>query len=116
MTSEQVVIRKRRRTVAEIKQIVSAFAGSGLNRSQFCRQQGLVLGTLNSYVKRVREESIDALGEGGLVAVELREMRPSGDRASGGLAVRLASGRRIEVGAGFDGLTLQRLVQVLEML
>jgi hypothetical protein len=32
----------------------------------------------------------------------------------GGLVVMLASGRKIEVAAGFDGLTLERLVCVLE--
>jgi phage protein D len=32
----------------------------------------------------------------------------------GGLAVVLPRGRRIEVGAGFDGATLQRLILVLE--
>ena len=31
-----------------------------------------------------------------------------------GLAVVLAGGRRIEVGMGFDALTLERVVEVLE--
>ena len=34
----------------------------------------------------------------------------------GGLAVVLTSGRKIEVAPGFDGLTLERLVSVLERL
>src|SRR5260370_23344557 len=37
---------------AEIEQIVCEFESSGLNRSQFCRRQGLTLGVLNRYLQR----------------------------------------------------------------
>jgi hypothetical protein len=115
MTDEQEAAQKRRRTPAEVEQVVSQFEGSGLNRSQFCRQQGLTLGTLNRYVKRTYEASTNSAMKGGLVAVELSGVKRDPDRGTGcGLAVVLASGRRIEVGASFDGPTLQRLVQVLE--
>src|SRR5260370_1652556 len=50
MTDEESVVEKRRRTSAE--QIVREFEGSGLNRSQFCRPQGLALGALNRYLRR----------------------------------------------------------------
>jgi len=43
---------KRRRTPAEIERIVCEFESSGLNRSQFCRRQGLTLGALNRYLQR----------------------------------------------------------------
>lgn len=46
------MVEKRRRTPAEIEQIVSGFESSGLNRSQFCRGQGLTLGVLNRYLQR----------------------------------------------------------------
>jgi len=52
MTDEQSVVEKRRRTPAE--QIVREFEGSGLNRSQFCRRQGLTLGVLNRYLRRLQ--------------------------------------------------------------
>ena len=110
MTNEQGVVRKSRRTAAEVEEVVKAFEDSGLNRSQFCRREGLALATLNQYVKRVREEST-----GGLVAVELRGTRVGSDHeASNSLAVVLPNGRRIEVSQAFDELTLQRLVHVLE--
>lgn len=114
MTDEQSVMGKRRRTPAEIEQIVCGFESSGLNRSQFCRRQGLTLGVLNRYLQRRHAASGMANGDG-LVAVELagKKLRAEG-AASCGLAVVLARGRRIAVSAGFDGATLQRLVQVLE--
>jgi hypothetical protein len=116
MTDEKAVMGKRRRTAAEIEQIANEFAGSGLNRSQFCRRQGLTLGTLNRYLMRLRSQSSGGATSGGLVPVELAVKLGTDHRSGCGLAVVVASGRRIEVSAGFDGLTLQRLVQVLERL
>ena len=114
MTNEQTVVGKRRRTPAEIEQIACEFESSGLNRSQFCRRQGLNLGVLNRYLQRRHAASGIANGDG-LVAVELAGKKPGVERAvSCGLAVVLARGRRIAVSAGFDAVTLQRLVQVLE--
>ena len=51
MKEEQGRVVKRRRTAAEIERIVREFKNSGLNRSQFCRQQGLTLGVLNRYLR-----------------------------------------------------------------
>jgi hypothetical protein len=51
MTEEQSVTGKKRRTAAEIEQIVREYESSGLNRSQFCRQQDLTLGVLNRYLR-----------------------------------------------------------------
>jgi hypothetical protein len=113
MTNEVAV--RRRRTPAEIEQIAGEFKDSGLNRSQFCRRQGLSLGTLNRYLMRVRGETSNEVAEGGLLAVELRDRQGDRDRKTEcGLAVVLSNGRRVEVGAAFDGLTLQRLLRVLE--
>jgi hypothetical protein len=115
MTDEQSVLRKGRRTPAEIEQIVSEFKNSGLNRSQFCRRQGLTLGVLNRYLKRLDAAWGSDATSDGLVAVELagKKLGAEGtDRCD--LAVVLASGRRIAVSTGFDAVTLRRLVQVLE--
>lgn len=116
MTDEQSVVRNSRRTPAEIEQIVSEFEASGLNRTQFCRRRGLTLGTLSRYQKRLSVGSSHGASGAALVAVELAQRGNAGaEPAAGwGLAVVLASGRRIAVGVGFDATTLQRLVQVLE--
>ena len=114
-TEERSVLRKGRRTPAEMEQIVSEFKSSGLNRSQFCRRQGLTLGALSRYLKRLDAACGRGATGDGLVAVELAGKKLGTERAgSCGLAVVLASGRRIAVSAGFDSATLQRLVQVLE--
>lgn len=114
MTSEQGITGKRRRTAAEIEQIVREFENSGLNRNQFCRQRGLTFGVLNRGLRR-RQAGCCAGGGDGLIAVEVagnaRDAEPS---SSCGLAVVLGRGRRIAVNAGFDAATLQRLVHVLE--
>ena len=113
MTSEQGLTGKRRRTAAEIEQIVREFENSGLNRNQFCRQRGLTFGVLNRGLRRRQAGGCGAGSGDGLMAVELagQDAEPS---SSCGLAVVLGRGRRIAVSAGFDAATLQRLVQVLE--
>jgi hypothetical protein len=101
----------RRRTRSEIEQIAAEFAGSGLNRTEFCRRQRMSWGTLNRYL-RLREHGA---ADGGLVAVELAGTKGVTEHDSGcGLALVLSRGRRIEVGTGFDGPTLQRLISLLE--
>ena len=114
MINEQVVAGKRRRTPAEIEQIVREFASSGLNRTQFCRQQGLRWGVLDRHLRRMQAASSKGASGKALVAVELVGQKLDTVEAGSGLAVELARGRRITVGTGFDGVTLQRLVQVLE--
>jgi hypothetical protein len=115
MTDEQGVVRNGRRTPAEIEQIVREFESSGQNRSQFCRCQGLSLGVLNRYLRRLRAAPGSGESGDGLVAVELAGKKPKAERVDGcGLAVVLARGRSIAVSTGFDAGTLQRLVHVLE--
>ena len=114
MIEEQEVRRKRRRrTPAEIQQIVSEFKSGELTQKEFCRRQGLTLSTLGRYLSRGRASS-EARNRG-LVAVELA-VNKGGAKACGGcgLSVSVGSGRRIVVEAGFDAASLQRLVQVLE--
>lgn len=114
MIDEQAVRRRRRRrTPAEIQQIVSEFKSGDLTQQEFSRRQGLTLSTLGRYLRQVRASS--EASNGGLVAVELAVKKGGGETCGGcGLSVSVASGRRIVVEAGFDAATLQRLVQVLE--
>ena len=115
MTEEQGAVVKRRRTASEIEQIVREFKNSGLNRSQFCRQQGLTLGVLNRYLRQLLVSGGGGANRYGLVAVEVADQNLSADGAENcGLAVVLAKGRRVAVSSGFDATTLQRVVQTLE--
>jgi hypothetical protein len=114
MIEEKEVRRRgRRRTPAEIQQIVSEFKSGDLTQIEFCRRQGLTLSTLGRYLSQGRASS--EASNRGLVAVELSVKKGGAEACGGcGLSVSVASGRRIVVEAGFDVATLQRLVQVLE--
>jgi hypothetical protein len=106
---------KRRRTAAELEQIVREFDSSGLNRSQFCRLKGLTWAVLHRYLRRLQKQGGRDASREGLIAVELADKQLGGERSGGcDLAVVLGRGRRIAVSPGFDAVTLQRLVQVLE--
>ena len=94
---------------------MSEFKSSGLNHTQFCRRHDLTLGVLNRYLKRLGAACGSGVTSDGLVAVELAAKKWGAERGDGcGLAVILASGRRIAVSTGFDSGALRRLVQVLE--
>ena len=105
---------KRRRNRTEIEQLVAEYEASGLGRTAFCKEKGLSLSTLARYRKR-QEQTIQGAEGKRWLAVEVcgAPAGAGGDRASG-LAVVMASGRRIEVGCGFDGHTLKQLLAVME--
>jgi len=106
---------KRRRSRAEVKQLVAEFEASGLGRTAFCQQRGLSLSSLSRSRRRAQQAAGKVAQEKRWLAVEVSGSGavPGGDRASG-LAVVLASGRRIEIGRSFDADTQQRLLAVVE--
>ena len=111
---------RRRRSRAEVAELVASFEQSGLNRTEYCRQHGLSLSSLKRYSKRIGDAGRGSSGRSesrapavSLIPVEVVD-RASGYQASQtGLFVELSGGRRIGVGAGFDGATLRRLITVL---
>src|ERR1700746_1422713 len=111
---KEVRQRKRRRTPAEIQQIVREFKGGDLTQIEFCRRQGLVLSTLGRYLRNERGTR-EAKAEG-LVAVELagKKGRSGEGIDGGGLSVLVGSERRLGGESDFDAATLQRLVRALE--
>jgi hypothetical protein len=111
----QVVEARRRRSRAEAGQLVTEYEASGLSQVEFCRKQGLSLATLARYRKRQAEGSPADGNRWVAVKVSAGRAVLEGP-ASSGLAVALRSGRRIEVGRGFDAPTLVQLLDVLERL
>ena len=117
---------QHRRSHTEAEQLVDAFESSGLGRREFCLKHGVVLGTLDFWRRRRRQErdkvaskrpgmrnkDVRAASGSRLVAVELAGLQENA--ASGGLVVVLSRGRRIEVSRWFDAATLERLLAVLE--
>ena len=110
---------RRRRTPAEVAAVVAAFEQSGLSRTEYCRQHGLSLSTLNRHRQGTSEGrritpglASQALPAVSLIPVDVVDGRHKGPRMA--LYVELAGGRRISVDAGFDAETLRRLIVVLE--
>ena len=115
--------RRPRRSHAEVARIASSYPQSGMSRSQFCRQHGLSLTTLNKYYQHVRHR--DALPSASmnkplsavelpLARVEFVDKSVTHTEQHDPLVVELAGGRRIAVSSGFDAATLTRLIAVLE--
>ncbi len=117
MNEKQKTSASRRRTRAEIQQLVAEFVSSGMRRTEFCRSRGLSFGTLDRHLKKQRwkRKSRRASSASRLVPVELATRKLSTQHESScGLAVVLQGGRRIEVHPDFDSNTFERLVSVLE--
>ena len=117
MNAEQQVAARRRRTRAEVRQLVAEFVSSGMRRSEFCQSRGLSFSTLDRHLKKRRwkRKTRSAPADGQLVPVELAIRKPPAEhQASWGLAVVLSGERRIEVQRDFDTHTFERLMSVLE--
>jgi len=117
MTIEKTLVTPKRRTQAEVQQLVTEFVSSGTRRSEFCRRRGLSLSTLGRHLKKQRctRKSRAESSPDRLVPVELAAKKsPTQHEPSCGLAVVLSVGRRIEVYPGFDTNTFERLVSALE--
>ena len=113
--SEAVSVRKRRSRV-EVEKLVAEYEASGLTRDVFCQQRGLSVAALDKYRRRVQKWARS--GGGPLLPVEVVLSTAQGSncaaRSSGVLVVESRSGRRIEVGRGFDAETLQRLLTIVD--
>lgn len=111
----QGVETKRRRSWAEIQQLVAEYEASGLGRTAFCQERGLSLSTLARYRRR-QEQTAGVAAEGKRwLRVEVSgSAAVAGVERASGLTVVLPGGRQIEVGRGFDADTLKRLLAVVE--
>jgi hypothetical protein len=106
---------KRRRSRVEIERLVAEYEGSGLRRTDFCRQRGLSLSTLARYRRRQEQTAGEVTGGKQWLAVEVSGgAARMGDEIASGVAMVVPGGRRIEVDRGFDVETLKRLLAVVE--
>jgi hypothetical protein len=117
MTAKPELSAPKRRTRAEVQQLVAEFVSSGMRRSEFCQSRGLTFSTLDRHLKKRRwkrrRTRVSSVGR--LVPVELADREsPKQHETTCGLAVVLSGGRRIEVQRDFDTTTFERLVSLLE--
>jgi hypothetical protein len=97
-----------------VEKLVAEHEASGLTRDVFCQQRGLSVVTLDKYRRRVQKWARS--GAGPMLPVEV-VLSTGSNCAAGGygvLVVESRSGRRIEVGRGFDAETLERLLTILD--
>jgi len=117
MTAKTELTAPKRRTRAEVQQLVAEFVSGGMRRSEFCQSRGLSFSTLDRHLKKLRwkRKRRPVSSAGRLVKVELATKKsPTQQEPSCGLAVVLPGGRRIEVHPEFDTNTFERLVSTLE--
>jgi hypothetical protein len=118
MSGERAILKGKRRTRAEVQKLVEEFRRSGMRRIDFCRYRELSLSTLARHLrkskKKDRGDNKPTIASDGLIRVEMGAVKGSPDTFDSGLAVVLSGGRRVEVKADFDVLTLQRLLAALE--
>jgi hypothetical protein len=117
MTAKIELSAPKRRTRAEVQQLVAEFVSSGMRRSEFCQSRGLSFSTLDRHLKerRWKRRRRPASSAGRLVPVELAVRKsPKQHESSCGLTVALPGGHRIEVQRDFDTTTFERLVSLLE--
>jgi hypothetical protein len=117
MTAKTELSAPKRRTRAEVQQLVAEFVSGGMRRTEFCQSRGLSFSTLDRHLKKLRwkRRRRPVSSASRLVSVELASMKsPMQHEPSCGLAVVLPGGRRIEVHPDFDTSTFERLVGILE--
>ena len=94
---------RRRRSAAEIKELVERYGTSGMTREEYSRQEEVAKSTLDRYLRRRHKGQQ-------LVRVKLK----SGSEQDSGFALVLSNGRRIETGWKFGEAELARLIRVAE--
>ena len=115
MTEKQEALEpKRRRTRAEVEQLLAEFHRSGTTQKQFCLSHRLALSTLQRYLHHEPKKR-KAPTQSKLMAVEVaHRSRMQQAEVGGGLALVWTNGCKLEVHRGFDEATLARLLDVLE--
>jgi hypothetical protein len=117
MTAKTELSAPKRRTRAEVQQLVAEFVSSGMRRSEFCQSRGLSFSTLDRHLKKRhwKRRRRPVFSAGRLVLVELAAKKsPTQHESNCRLAVVLPGGRRVEVHPDFDKSTFERLVNALE--
>ncbi|MFL6416989.1 MAG: IS66 family insertion sequence element accessory protein TnpA, partial [Bryobacteraceae bacterium] len=102
---------RRRRSRAEIEQLLKEYEASGLGRQAFCNKHGLSLSTLSRHQKR-RQLQAESARASRLLPVEIAPAQQAEVGLKGGeLHLFLSTGRMIEVCGGFDAQVLRQLVR-----
>jgi hypothetical protein len=96
----------RRRSAAEVRQVVQQYTRSGLSQREFSQRTGIKLSTLNRYVR------LEGRSDPPQQLVRVKLEAPTEPNA--GFVLVLGNGRRIASGWEFSDTALARLIRVVE--
>lgn len=102
------------------EQLVARYRASGLTRKEFAVRADISVSTLGYYLRRERKASPSAaVAPSRILPVEFVVPEEAAAQASapvgfGGIRIRLANGRLLEVERGFDAQLLREVLAVLE--
>lgn len=95
-----------------IEQLILGYETSGMTRQQYCDLHGIPVSTFAYYRRRSQERRSKGQGQQ-LVRVEVSTPEQQ-TGPSGGFALTLAKGRRIEAHWNFGEQELLRLIRIVE--
>jgi hypothetical protein len=87
---------------------------SGLSVRAFCAEHGLAAPSFYWWRRALGEKNAEAVHFAPVRVVSDPRPQPTADGLTADLELVLGGGRRLRIGAGFDGPTLQRLLALLE--
>src|SRR5258708_30475726 len=102
---------RRRRSRAEIAELIATYRQSGQKQREFCQQRGIGLSTLQNYLRRERSD-----GQPKQRLLEVEVVRKATAGASQALEIIVPNGYRIMVVARFAAEDLLRLLRVREQI
>jgi hypothetical protein len=118
MTEKTATIarRYRRRSAAEIEQLITEFTSSGMSQEEFCQSRDVGRSTLSRYLslKKNKHQPRPKAATSCLVPVEVVRKPKTAEESGSGLLLVAASGHKVEVRHGFHEATLRKLLDVLE--
>ncbi len=94
------------------RQVVLQWRRSGRSVGTFCAERGLSAANFYFWRRTIAQRDAESVA---FVPVRVVPEEKEADAGEGaGLELVLGAGRRLRIGPGFDGLTLRRLLAVLE--
>lgn len=96
------------------RRMVRQCCGSGLSVRAFCEERGLSEPSFYAWRRILKERDAAAVRFVPVQVTPEARSAPAADSAANALELLLGAGRRLRVGPGFDGPTLQRLLALLE--
>jgi hypothetical protein len=93
---------------------VRQWRGSGLSVRAFCAAQGLSEPSFYAWRRTLAQREATAAAFVPLTVTPESKSATADDSSVAALELVLAAGRRLRIGPGFDGLTLARLLALLE--